>query len=196
MWGFLQPIAYLLGIKDNTPKKDPGGWKPEWSQYIKNAYYNRPDLEASFDQAKDIKTLRPDWFTLSTAQKCEVLAAFWKAIALYESDYNPKCASVDVGTPNNKDTWSIGLLQMSVIDQSNYGLRLGYNYNTLLEPTNNLYLGMLVMDKQLKRRGRIFIPQGDIGTYWATIHPGGRYDKSSQIIKLVQAVKFDTVPKT
>jgi hypothetical protein len=195
MWDFLKPIAYLLGVRDDKPKKEAPGWKDEWTLFIINEYYEQPELEDTFTLAKDIKTLRPDWDILTTQQRCQVLATFWKAVALYESNYDPNCQCVDVGSRSNKDTWSIGLLQLSVVDQSNWNIRLGYNYKNLLAPLNNLNLGILIMDKQIKKRGKILIPQGEQGTYWATIHPGGRYDKSKHIIKLVQELKFDTVSK-
>lgn len=195
MWDFLKPIAYLLGVRDEKPKKDHEGWKDEWTLFIINEYYENPELEDTFTLAKDIKTLRPDWDILTTQQRCQVLATFWKAVALYESDYNPNSQCVDVGSRTNKDTWSIGLLQLSVVDQSNWNIRLGYNYKNLLAPLNNLNLGIQLMNKQINKRGKIFIPQGEPGTYWATIHPGGRYDKSKHIIKIVQDVKFDTIPK-
>jgi hypothetical protein len=165
------------------------GWMTEWDAYISLFYTMNTGMFENICNNPDILKIRPDFNTLNKDQKLKVVAYFWRAVALFESGYNPKCQSVDVGTKNNKDTWSVGLLQMSVVDQTNHKINLNFNFNDLLNPMNNLNLAMRVMDKQIVNRHNILIHKGMPGIYWATICPGGRYDKSATIIKMVQSFK-------
>ena len=43
-----------------------------------------------------------------------------------------------------------------------------------------------IMALQIKKHGVIMIPVGMSGLYWASMHPGGKYDSSAQIIARVQ----------
>ena len=162
------------------------GWNSSWSDHLRKILSGET-LEI-FNSAQDIQTLKKDFKVLNKSQQIEILAEFFKALAYYESGYDPRSQSVDVGTYSNKDTWSIGLLQLSVIDQSNLGLRLGYEFNDLLDPIKNLDFGIEIMKNQIKKRGKIFIHKGEKGNpalYWATLCPGGKYDKSLEIIEWV-----------
>lgn len=145
---------------------------------------------AKFDAAKDFTTIRPDYRRLTKDQRVAVWAEFISQLAKYESGWNPKSASVDVGTSDNKNTWSVGLLQMSVVDQKNWGINLGFTYNDFLDPIKNLDFGLRLLAKQIDRRGLVLIPKSAGGVYWATLCPGGRYDKTALIAKAVQAKKF------
>lgn len=182
-------VTNLFHKPDLKIPAQPKGWQPEWTEFIKSFYRKNDSMFEIISNNVDMLSIRPDWNALNKEQKLSVLAYFWQCIALFESNYVPTCKSVDVGQRNNLDTWSVGLLQMSVIDQRNYGFDLGYDFEDLQRPIPNLDLGLRVMDKQLMRRKKILIPQGQPGTYWATIHPGGRYDKSPVIKKMVQSFK-------
>jgi hypothetical protein len=142
-----------------------------------------------FSSAKDITQFRSDYATLTTAQKISIVAEIFCWDAYYESSWDPTQYSVDVGNSNNKNTWSVGLLQMSVTDQANYGFKFGYSFTDLQSPTPNLTLAVNVMVKQIQKYGVIMIPQGSPGDYWSTLHPGGKYDASASIIKAVKAFK-------
>ena len=120
--------------------KEPFGWHQEWTNFIKSFYLNNDLMFERIANAQDITEIRPDFKKLTKDQKLDVLAAFIKAMCLFESGYDPKSASVDVGSEDNKDTWSVGLLQLSVCDQVSYRLPLGYDYNKLLMPIYNLDL--------------------------------------------------------
>jgi conserved hypothetical protein TIGR02594 len=168
------------------------GWDPYWTELLKRLCYSKINI---FESASDILQIRPDFHKLNEDQKASVLAEFFKALAYYESAYNPKAQSVDVGIKGNKDTWSIGLLQLSVVDQPNFGLRLGYSFEDLIKPEPNLTLGVAIMARQVEKYGRFLIPLGGAGLYWATLHPRGRYDQSANIIKAVQSLKFSIPEK-
>lgn len=167
-----------------------GGWQASWSDTLREAI--RKSL-AELSSASDILTLRQDYGVIKEDQRIEVWYEFFKALAYYESEFDPNCQNVDVGTKNNPDSWSIGLLQLSVNDQSNYGLRFGYSFNDLLNPLNNLKFGVVILANQIKKRGKIFIPNHETGNpkaYFATLRPGNRYSKVDQILEVVSALKF------
>jgi len=144
----------------------------------------------SFDKAKDIGVFCPKYGKLNAADRVHVLAVLIEWLAYYESGWNQAASSVDVGEPGNKDTYSAGLLQMSVVDQKNYGLKTNYNYAQLLTAAPNLDLGITIMAKQIDKRGVILIPKGSPGVYWATLCPNGKYDKTSQIAAKVKALEL------
>lgn len=164
------------------------GWQPAWAQYLRGVF--ALNLE-TFSKAVDITTIRPDFFSLTREEKIEVLVTFVRGMCYYESGFNPNSSSVDVGTPKDKDTHSVGLLQMSVVDQANYGFKFGYSYDDLKDPIKNLKLAMAILQRQVERKGRIILRKGvDTGVYWAVIYIGGKYDKSKDIIAGVKALKF------
>jgi len=172
-----------------SPRKRPAlSWEqghPERAAWS-DALYRYLEQYWAYDDASDVTLIYPKWKSASRETKLQVMAEFWVAVSYYESSWNPKSASVDVGTQGDKGSWSIGLLQMSVNDQPNYGFRFGYSYEDLLTPAPNLHLALAIMQKQIQKRGRIMIPKGQPGLYWAVASPGGKYDKTSQIIARVQ----------
>lgn len=166
------------------------GWQPAWTETLRELV--RENLDA-LSSASDILKLHPKYGALNTQQRTTVWAEFFKALAYYESSFDPNSASVDVGVKGKPDTYSIGLLQLSVVDQANLGIRLGLDFDGLLKPDNNLKLGVLIMVNQIKKRGKIFIPKGEKGNpgvYWARINPGNRYDKTAEITAAVHKLDF------
>lgn len=176
------PVTPVAPIAPITSK----GWLSEWSEHVEGLI--RTNL-TSFDKASDITKIRSDWFSLTEDQKVMVLGQFMKALAYYESGYNPLSESVDVGTKGNKETWSVGLLQLSGVDKANLGLSVGYDYEGLKNPFNNLNQGIAIFVNQIAKRGKIIIPKsekGNPGVYFATLNPGNKYDKSEKIIAAAQ----------
>lgn len=172
-------------------KASKTGWDDYWTEHLKKMIYN--NLSA-FDSASDILSIRPDWFRLSETQRTEVMAEFFKRLAYFESSFNPKSESIDVGTKFDKQTWSVGLLQLSGVDKSNLGLSVGFDYEGLLDPIKNLTQGVAIMVNQIHKRGKILISKGEKGNpsaYWAPLILGGKYDKTAHIILAVQALKFE-----
>lgn len=141
-------------------------------------------IAAKWDLLKNAKDL--DYFCskadkLTKDQKINLWANIIATMTKYESGYNPKSYSVDVGTKNNKDTWSVGLLQLSVVDQKSYKFNFGYQFADLQDPIKNLKLGISIMARQVGKYGKVLIAKGESGLYWAVIHPGGKYDQSQAI---------------
>lgn len=142
------------------------------------------DLNAHFSslaRASDATEFCAKWHLLTRDQQVNVLAELIVWTAYYESAWNPRDYSVDAGSRSDTSTWSVGLLQLSVVDQANYQLPLGYSFADLQDPIKNLNLGVAIMAAQIDRHGRILIPVGGKGLYWSTLHPGGKYDKSAAI---------------
>ena len=133
------------------------------------------------DLASDISDFCQTYRTLNRNDKISVWANFFAALSYPESNWQPKIYSVDAGTSTNRDTWSVGLLQVSVIDQTNYHFNYNFTFEDLQLAEMNLQLGIAIMAKQIKNKGKILIPKGESGLYWGTLNPGGRYDKSESI---------------
>lgn len=141
-------------------------------------------------KATDIGTFCPTFASLTDVQKIHVLSELMVWTAYFESSWEPAENSQDVGTAANKDTWSVGLWQMSVVDQANYGLKFGYTFSDLQQPGPNARLAIAVLSHQVAKYGTILIPAGSPGLYWATLHPGGKYDASSSIKSHTKAITY------
>jgi hypothetical protein len=170
-----------LSWEKNHPER--AGWsKALWSEID-----TRFD---SFNKASDASAFCPKYASLTRNQKINVFAEMVVWTSYYECAWNPFDGSQDVGIANDKDTWSVGLLQMSVIDQESYKMPFGYSYGDLQDPAKNLHLGLAIMARQIDRKGKILIPRGETGVYWSTLHPGGEYDKSDSIKSHTQSLVF------
>lgn len=140
----------------------------------------KKDLE-TFKKASDISIFCPKFHSLGEQDQLKALGEFWVAVAYYESGFDPKSAAVDVGVESNKDTWSVGLYQMSVVDQKNYRLDFGYKYDDLLKPLPNITLALAVLKAQVIKRGVLAVLRPNPGVYWAVLR-----DKSPQIADRVK----------
>lgn len=175
------PVGYvpLSWEADSSARK-------EWSQYILTFLEENFSV---FSKAKDWPFFRKDWSKLTRAQQINVMAEFVASVAYYESRWNPKSASVDVGTQGNKDTWSVGLMQMSVTDQKNRGYKYGYRYEDLEKPIPNLHLALSVLKDQISKYGLVRLKAGR-SLYWAVIGEGNKYDKSVLIATRINALNL------
>lgn len=208
----LLPI-YLLGCADETPappsrssahmvavvpKAVPAQrMKLDWeTDHPKRAPWSDvliADLSehfSSFARASDASVFHPRWRSLTRDQQMTVLAEMIVWTAYYESAWDPADYSVDVGSKIDNRTWSVGLLQLSVVDQANHHLPFGYSFADLQDPIKNLHLGIAIMAKQIDRHGKILIPVGESGVYWGTLHPGRKYDRSALIESHTRSLVF------
>lgn len=179
--------------KTDKPHPERAAWSLKLSEQIDKHF-------AKFDSAKDINYFCPKYASLDKSHKIKAIGDVFVGTAYYESGFNPSLYSVDVGKPDEADTWSVGLFQMSVVDQKSYGLKLGYIFNPvqyprkeplppneLRQPLPNIVLATEVMVKMLdKHDGVIRVSENP---YWATLKPGGKYDKSKEIREWV--LKYD-----
>lgn len=169
-------IKFLKGL---FSKKKSYSWDSLWSAFVKMKV--SPHL-SYFDDIQDIKDLHPKWHDLSKETKLDLIAALFKWIAFYESGWNPRSEAIDVGSKSDRDTWSVGLMQVSVCDQKNYKVFLDLEYDDLLKPLPNLELAIAIFLKQIKEKKKICIPKPEPGVYWAVIRPGGIFDRSNLIL--------------
>lgn len=161
----------------------------DWSQFV--FLKIRDKHLSSFDKAKDAERFCPAYKSLNTDQKATAWAELISAMAKYESSWDPSSSSVDVGTSEDRDTWSVGLLQMSVIDQESYKLPLGFSFADLKKPLPNLELGLAILAQQIEKKGTVILSSRS-GLYWAVLFEGGKYDKTAQIISMTKKIPFCT----
>lgn len=152
----------------------------EWSQFLKSEIDSQ--LFELLDVSPDALRICSKYPTMNKTQKIHLWSEFFVWLMFYESSWNPKSSSVDVGSKSNKDTWSAGLFQISVTDQWDSDTRLGYSFDDLLDPIKNMRLGIRVMKRQLKRTQRVILDNKDKMRYWAVILDGNKYSKVSEIL--------------
>jgi len=154
-----------------------------WSDALMNQITLNFD---SFAKAKDSKFFMPNFESLSRNEKIRIWAEIMVWLAYYESSWNPLSYSIDVGSPKDKDTWSVGLYQLSVVDGPIK--KLGYSFKDLQDPIKNITGGVAIFVRQFNKYGVWLIFGGPSqGLYFATLHPGGKYDKSEAIKQRVQS---------
>lgn len=172
--GFSTERTSLSWEHTTAPRPERKAWSDE---LIKLIDYNLQVYAA----AEDIRLFIPSWDSLSRSQKIKAIGEFWVSLAYFESGFNPSSASVDVGKQSDRNTWSIGLYQMSVVDQANLGIKLGYTYDELLTPIPNIRLAHAVMIRQIQKFRKIALNNTDKGRYWAVILHGNRFSKINEI---------------
>lgn len=135
------------------------------------------------DNAKDMYLFCSKYKDLDKPTKLKAWGELFVALAYYESGFKPTAQSVDVGTKENRDTWSIGLFQMSVVDIKNYKIQnMKYDFNDLLKAEPNIDLAVAIMTKQIDAKKEIVVRSGP---YWATLY-NGKYPKINEIKLRVQ----------
>lgn len=165
------------------------------SDYLVSRLYEIYD--SHIVKIKDGAKIHPQWASLTKDQQISVLAAFWVQVAKHESGWNPKSASVDVGTKGKRDTWSIGLFQISVVDQSWAKPRdkAKYTYEELLTPIPNIDLTIAIFKRQIDKEGLVFLKNSSKYRYWAVILEGGKYSKIAAITNVTKKITFKEAEK-
>ena len=160
----------------------------EWSQYLISKVESNL---TTFDKAKDVTKFCSKYFNLNNPQKVKMWSELFVKLSYYESSWKPNDASVDVGQTWNKDSWSVGLFSVSVVDQESYGFKdINYKYLDLLKPLPNIDLAVKLIAFQINKVGKIAIGPDRKWLYFATLHPGGRYDKTNEIISHTNSLEF------
>jgi len=145
-----------------------------WSDYLVELV--RAEIE-TYRSAQDVTWFCPSFKQLGEEDQVRAIAELWVAVAYHESGFNPSAASVDVGSQSDKNTWSVGLFQMSVVDQRSYNLPLGLYYSDLVQSLPNIRLAQAVAVRQIKKRGLLVVPSSP---YWAVLYHG-KYDQTAGI---------------
>lgn len=165
----------------DAPERQP------WSHSLQ--YYIEKNLD-TLSSAKDILYFCPRFLDMTKVEKIRALSELMVADAYYESSWNPKVAVVDVGTRKDKNTWSVGLWQMSVVDQRNYRLDYGFSFKDLKNPHNNAKLAITILSTLVKKHGYIARKPGG-GSYWSTLRPN---TKAKDIALHVRELEFCNYP--
>lgn len=120
-----------------------------------------------------VEDLVPAYADLTRDRRVTVWANLISIDCRYECSWDPKEYSVDVGIQGNRNTWSGGLMQLSVVDQESYTLPMGYSFDDLLDPIKNLTLGIAIMEKLIRKDQVFSAKKGGIwyglGEYWSTL---------------------------
>lgn len=201
-WG---AVSDQVGKMETPPEKAVTMPKLSWETSPDRAGWTKKVLEVvavdlfTYDAAGDVKRICPKWDSISPPEKVLAIGEFFVALSYFEStsykkvgdktvvtEWDPKNESVDVGKPGDKDTWSVGLYQVSAIDSAN---RKGpkFTYEQLKTPLPNIELAGIIMKKQIANCGKIILPNSSKCRYWAVILDGNKYSKAAQIIARTQA---------
>lgn len=172
------PLVALSWEKTKPTRK-------EWSQYIYGLMSS--DYFAKFIAAKDWPRFCTKYDSLSLEQRATLFSEFFSATSFYESSWNEASQSVDVGTTTNKDSWSIGLMQISVRDYQN---KFKYTFEQLITAKPNLHLAAEILAIQIQKTGLVILPNTSKNRYWAVLLEGNKYQKISQITEKTNALPF------
>ncbi len=158
---------------ENTVEKHDE--RKPWSDFLINKI---SENFSSLDKAQDIEYFCPKYRSLDKNSKLKAWGELFVALAYYESGFKPSSQSVDVGTKEKRDTWSIGLFQMSVVDIENYKIQnMKYSFDDLLRPEPNIDLAVTIMAQQINKKSLIVVKSNP---YWATLY-NGKYPKIKEI---------------
>lgn len=155
---------------ENTTEPHPE--RASWSKVVIAGF--NADLEM-YGNASDITEICPKFKSLSNNDRLKALGEFMVALFYYESGFNPRSESVDVGKPNDKGSWSVGLGQMSANDSS--AKEVGVSYEELKDPHLNILVVMIQLKKQIEKRNKFLLDNTDSMRYWAIILKGNKYNK-------------------
>lgn len=190
---FLILALAFFGCKPEVPTHSPVAlsWEsghPERKVWSEACLKSVSEHLSRLDKAKDIASFHAKYSGATDGVKANIWCELFSALAKYESSWNPKSASVDVGDASKRDTYSICLLQLSVVDQQWVEPRSKYSYAELLEPANCLDLGVRIMARQIDKAGLVVLPNASRYRYWAILLDGNKYQKIDQVRAMVRAL--------
>jgi hypothetical protein len=185
------------GEQLELPTYLPLAWEKNHTERVPWSTYTLKRIEElwpSLSKVKDMTYFRSDWHELTKREQINVFGEFIAWLAYYESSWDPKASSTDVGEEDDINTHSRGLLQVSQVDQANYkvwsldptGKKYSYTAAELLEPIKNINLGLMLLACLIEKDGLLRRKRGNWIT-WATLAPGNQYDKSVVIAAKVNA---------
>lgn len=171
----VKPAERIALYWENTssphPERKP--WSDELTAEVRK---NLP----TFSKAKDIKEICPKFDSLNEDQKVKGISEFFVALAYFESSFNPKSNSVDVGNKTNKCSWSIGLFQLSCTDSAAKAVG-ATTFESLQDPIMNIRAVSETFKRQINNCGEFILPNTSKCRYFATILEGNKYSKIPEI---------------
>lgn len=174
----------------------------EWSKYTLKII--EALFDSSFSLCKDIKRFRSDYDNLNREQKINVWGELVSAMCKFESDWKLNSwmeEKMGIDKVTGRKVRSEGLLQLSYQDKNTYSwLPCRFDWNadkflgdydldkTIFKYDINLEFGINVLAWQIRKRGKIVLPQGQ--AYWAILLENGKYERIDDIVKMVQKLKL------
>lgn len=163
---------------ENTTEPHPE--RKPWSDKLTGII--EKDLK-QYNEAKDITRICAKYKSLKDTQKIKAIGEFYVGLAYYESSFNPKSFSVDVGTKNDLGSYSVGLFQVSANDSAAKVYKA--TFENLKTPLMNIDVATEIFRRQLKNTGLLILPNSSKNRYFATILDGNKYTKTPEIIARV-----------
>jgi hypothetical protein len=191
----VEPVKPVTPIVENPAPKIPLRWEtnhPERYEWSYELFKRIDENFESLNKAKDLKSFCSKYDSLTIEKKKLVWASLFVELAYYESGFNPKSNSVDVGSKNDKRSWSVGLYQLSSRDSDNWKFPFTYSFTELQNPLNNIHMAVYLMGKIIDKRGLIALKSVSQGLYWAVLssNPDYKYTKLNKIQAKVKALEF------
>lgn len=176
------PLTWEIKFENEQIAQRDHPERKTWSDFL---YKEISKNYQTFLGASDLTTIIPEPSRYSQRQIVTLIAELFCGIALYESTWDPTCASTDVnGSDQPKDEAS-GLFQMNEADQNSFHTGTHYDFRELRTALPNIEAGVGIMVNQIKKYNKFIISKGEKGIFWAVLHPGGKYDKTNKILRLV-----------
>jgi hypothetical protein len=164
------------------------------------------NLLNGMSQMTDSYAMCPKYRSLSREQKINFWVVFVSEVTRYESGFSPVSRYFEstfnyIDSVTGEGVYSEGLLQLSYQDGKSYKEECGAVFDwktdknlsrtdprkTILNPLRNLYCGIRIMDRIVKKKKMILF---DSGHYWAVLKPGGAYGKVKQIQSVLNKIPF------
>ena len=158
--------------------------RAEWSRILID------QISLHYDQlakAQDQSRIHPMQGSFGKSERIRMFAEFMVALAYYESGWDQAASDVDVGSHDDRGSYSDGLWQVSANDQEWAAPDLHYSPDALLRMEPNAVLAIRLLARQVDRTGKIFLPNSHRDRYWATLLDGNKYQKIEEISRRVQA---------
>ena len=194
---------------DTNFKFTPLAWESSvagskaWSDWIYKVISEEFPQMLGQNVASDVETFCPKYRSLSDNERLNFWGQLLAGMAKFESGWKPTTYYVEstMGTDpvTGRQIASEGLLQLSYQDENNYKFECNFdwekdkNYSntdarkTILNPYHNLRCGIMIMSRQLARKGAIAVSSGP---YWSVIKLGGTYNKIPQIAAYTKSLPF------
>ncbi len=196
------PVPPPFDFPEATPLLWEDADHPErvaWSKYTFRAI--NPVLD-DLSSGKDINQFCPNYSKITRKQQILVWAEIFANIAFWESSYDPLNNTMEIFADRGTDpvthmpVYSSGLLQLSYQDSLNWGFEIcNFNWEkdrklpekdihrSLYNPFNNLYCGINIMARNVKKLGAIISHDH---YYWSTLQSGNLLeDRHGQIERMV-----------
>jgi hypothetical protein len=194
-------LGIKVAVKEETK---PGSFSLSWDLKVAGAEtwtaYLFKRLEEIYDshilKITDLYRFRNDVDKFTKDQKIYLVAEIICQMSKYESSWNPATNSVDVGEQENIDTYSVGLMQVSVVDQdwAKPKDKTRYTFKELQKPIPNLDLTISILKRQIEKTGLLILNNDSKYRYWAILLEGNRYSKVETILSTIRKLNIPGGP--